>query len=170
MNPKTIAQYGLLTALALVLAYVESLLPPFFAVPGMKLGLTNLVVLVALYRLGRGAALLLNLIRIGLVALLFGNGMAFFFSLAGGILSWLVMVGLKASGRFSLLGVSMAGGVAHNVGQILMAMVLLDTWQVVSYLVVLWISGLGAGLVMGLLSYGVLCRLPKGFFPREDRP
>lgn len=170
MKPKNIAQYGLLTALALVLAYLESLIPAFFAIPGMKLGLTNLVVLSALYQMGGRAALILNLIRIGLVTLLFGNGLAFLFSLAGGLLSWLVMVGLKASGRFSMLGVSMAGGVAHNVGQILMAMIVLDTWQVVSYLLVLWISGLAAGLVIGLLCYEVLRRLPKHLFSPEVHP
>lgn len=164
MKAQKIALYGLLTALALVLAYLESLIPAFFAVPGMKLGLTNLVVLLALYRMGNRPAILLNIIRIVLVSLLFGNLLSLLFSLAGGLLSGAVMILLKRSGHFSMLGVSMAGGVAHNVGQILMAMLVLETWQVVSYLLVLWISGVAAGLAIGFLCYEVTRRLPERLF------
>lgn len=164
MKAKQVARYGLLIALALVLSYLESLIPAFFAVPGMKLGLTNLVVLLALYRIGDGAALALNLIRMVLVSLLFGNLLSLLFSVAGGVLSGAVMILLKRTVRFSMLGVSMAGGVAHNVGQILMAMLVLDTWQVVSYLLVLWLTGLAAGLAIGFLCYEVTRRLPQTLF------
>ena len=164
MKGKLVSRYGLLVALALILSYVESLVPAFFAVPGMKLGLTNLVVLTALYRMGGRAAVRINLLRILLNAVLFGNGFALAYSLAGGLLSGAAMILLKRSGRFGMLGISAAGGLAHNLGQILTAMVLLDTWQLVSYLPALWISGTVAGLVVGLLGYEVVRRLPPKLF------
>ncbi len=164
MKARTIARYGLLITLALVLSYLESLIPAFFAVPGMKLGLTNLVVLLALYRMGGAPAMVINLVRIFLVSLLFGNVLSLLFSLTGGLLSGAVMILLKRSGHFSMLGVSMAGGVAHNAGQILMAMLVLETWQVVSYLLVLWLTGLAAGLAIGLICYEVMRRLPERLF------
>ena len=164
MSGKTVARYGLLIALALILSYVESLAPAFFAMPGMKLGLTNLVVLVALFRMGDRPAVIINFLRILLSSALFGNGFALAYSLAGGLLSGAVMILLKRSGRFQMLGVSVAGGLAHNLGQILTAMVLLDTWQLASYLPVLWISGMAAGLVIGLLGYEVTRRLPPELF------
>lgn len=156
--------YAFLTALALILSYVESQIPAFFAFPGMKLGLTNLVVMIALYRMSSRDAVTINLIRIGLVALLFGNSFSLAYSLAGGLLSGLTMILLKRAGKFSMIGVSAAGGVAHNVGQILVAMVLLGTWQVAGYLLVLWISGIASGLVIGLLGGEVTRRLPASIF------
>ena len=164
MQGKHVARYGLLIALALILSYVESLVPAFFAVPGMKLGLTNLVVLVALFRMGNRSAVIINLLRILLSAALFGNGFALAYSLAGGLLSGAVMILLKRGGRFQMLGVSVAGGLAHNIGQILTAMALMETWQLVSYLPVLWIGGMAAGLVIGLLGYEVTRRLPPNLF------
>ena len=164
MNAKNVARYGLLVALALILSYVESLVPAFFAVPGMKLGLTNLAVLIALFRMGDRAAILINILRILLSAALFGNGFALAYSLAGGLLSGAVMILLKRSGRIQMLGASVAGGLAHNLGQILTAMVLLDTWQLAAYLPVLWVSGMIAGLVIGLLGYEVTRRLPPELF------
>jgi heptaprenyl diphosphate synthase len=161
MKANRITSYALLTALALILSYVESQIPAFFAVPGMKLGLTNLVVMIALYRLGSRDALTVNVIRICLGALLFGNGFSLVYSLSGGVLSTLVMIALKRTDRFGMLGVSIAGGLAHNIGQILAAMVLLGTWRVASYLLALWVSGIAAGLVIGLLSYEITRRLPQ---------
>lgn len=163
MNKRTkqIADYGLLVALALVLSYLESLVPPFFAVPGVKLGLTNVVVLIALYRMGWKQAITMNFLRILLVSMTFGNAFSLFYAMGGGMLSSLVMIALKKSDKFSMTAVSVAGGVAHNVGQILVAMVVLETWRIVSYLVILWISGIAAGIVVGVISYEVLKRLPK---------
>lgn len=163
MKTRVIARFGLLVALALVLSYAESLIPPLFAVPGMKLGLTNLVVLTALYAIDIRSAVLINIIRIALAAALFGNGVSFLYSLAGGILSCLVMILLKKTGRFSMTGVSAAGGVTHNAGQILVAMALMETAAIGWYLTVLWISGLLSGLAVGLLGAAVLRRLPAGF-------
>ena len=156
-----IASRGLLIALALVLAWVESQIPVFFAVPGMKLGLTNLVVLIALYRLGAPDALILNVIRILLVGLSFGNVFSMIYSLAGGVLSFLVMFLLKRTGRFHIITVSVAGGVFHNIGQVLVAMAVLGSGYVAYYLPVLWISGIAAGAVIGLISGQVARRLPR---------
>ena len=164
MKGKIVARYGLLIALALIFSYLESLVPAFFALPGMKLGLTNLVVLVALFRMGERAAILINLLRILLVAFLFGNGYALAYSLSGGLLSGAVMILLKRSDRFHMLGVSVAGGLAHNIGQILTAMVLMETWQLASYLPVLWIGGMAAGLLVGVLGGEVTRRLPPELF------
>ena len=154
---RKLAFYGLLTALALILSCVEAQLPAFFTVPGMKLGLTNIVVLSALYGMGAGSALAVNFVRIVLVSALFGNGVSFWYSLAGGLLSGAVMIALKRSGRFSLLAVSISGGVAHNVGQVLAAMVLLQTTVLGWYLLVLWFNGLLSGALIGLIGGG-LCR------------
>ncbi len=153
---KRLTRCGLLAALALILSYLESLLPAFFAVPGMKLGLANLAVLAALYLLGSKSAMAVNLVRIFLAALLFGSAMSLAFSLAGGMLSTLVMIGLKRTGKFHLVTVSVVGGLTHDLGQILAAMLLLETASLGWYLPVLWLTGLAAGALIGLLG-GLLC-------------
>ena len=164
MTGRKVARYGLLAALALILSWVESLVPAFFAVPGMKLGLTNLVVLVALYRMGARGALAINLLRILLAALLFGNGFSLLYSLAGGLLSGAVMILLKRGGRLHVVGVSVAGGLSHNLGQLLVAMLALDTWQLAGYLPALWIGGMAAGLAIGLLGGELVRRPPPDLF------
>lgn len=156
-----IASRGLLVALALVLSWVESQIPVFFAVPGMKLGLTNIVVLIALYSLGPVDALLLNIVRILLVGLSFGNLFSMVYSLAGGALSFLVMFLLKKTGKFHMITVSIAGGVFHNVGQVIVAMLVLSSGYVAYYLPVLWVSGIGAGAVIGLICGQIVNRLPR---------
>ena len=152
MKAKSVALYGLLIALALVLSYLESLVPLSFAVPGIKMGLPNLVVVFALYRLRWRDAALISLVRVLLVAVLFGNLFSLAYSAAGAVLSLLVMSALKASGKFSETGVSVAGAVAHNAGQILVAIFVLETGRLIYYLPVLCISGTVAGICIGLLS------------------
>ena len=158
---KKIALYGVLVAVALILSYVESLIPAFYAVPGMKLGLTNVVVVFALYFLGNKSAMAINLIRILLVSLLFGNFMGLAYSLVGGMLSTIVMILLKRTGKFKIVTVSIVGGVVHNLGQVLVAVVLLQTTSLAYYFLILWFAGIAAGFVIGIISALLVKRLQK---------
>lgn len=157
---RRVAAHGMLIALALILSYVEAQVPAFFAFPGMKLGLTNIVVLIALYRMGGVSAMTINLLRIVLVSLLFGTFSSFIYSLAGGMLSTVVMLLLKYIGKFQLITVSIAGGVSHNVGQIIAAMILMSTAGIGWYLSVLWFTGLISGALIGILGSILVKRLP----------
>lgn len=159
MKASKVAQYGLIAALALVLSYLESLVPSL-GVPGVKLGLPNIAIVFALYRLGWRDACIISLVRVFLVFLLFGNGAGLAYSLAGAALSLSLMGLLKKTGRFSSVGVSVAGGVAHNAGQILVAMALLETSRLAWYLPVLWVSGTIAGVLVGIVSGGLVERVP----------
>ncbi len=154
---KVVALNGILVALALILSWVERQTPVFFATPGMKLGLTNLVVLIALYCIGPKSALVINAARILLVGFLFGNGISILYSLAGGMLSTTVMILLKRTEKLNIITVSIIGGICHNTGQILVAMALLQTTSLAYYMVILWFAGLGAGAVIGLLG-GILTK------------
>ena len=146
-----IAFLGLCTAVAMVFAWVESLLPPLMAaVPGIKLGLPNIAIIFILYRFGWREAAAVSFVRIVAVSLLFGNPMTFAYSVAGGLLSLLVMTLLRKLDLLSTVGVSVAGGVFHNVGQILMAMLLLGTAELGYYLIVLAITGTVSGVFVGL--------------------
>ena len=150
MDAKRMAQYALLTALAMALGWLESLIPLAGAVPpGVKLGLTNLVVIFALYRMSLRDAAVISLIRVVLVAFTFGNSYSFAYSLAGATLSLAVMALLKRSRKFSLLGVSVAGGVSHNIAQVLVAMAVMETSRLAWYLPVLLVSGIAAGVCVG---------------------
>ena len=160
MDSRRIARYALLTALAMVLSWLESLLPVSGAVPGMKLGLTNLVVIFALERMTVRDAAAISFIRVILVSLTFGNAYAFAYSLAGAVLSLLGMVFLKKTGKFSVLGVSVAGGVCHNIGQILVAMAVLETTRLAYYLPFLLISGTVSGAAIGAAGGIIARRVP----------
>lgn len=163
-NTKKTAFLGLCVAVALVFAYVEALLPPLVsAVPGIKMGLPNIVIIFLLYRRGVWPAAAVSLCRILLVALLFGNVMALAYSLAGGVLSLAAMALLKRLDILSVAGVSVAGGVLHNVGQILMAMLLLGTAELGYYLIVLAVTGTVAGLFIGLCGALLIKRIPLRF-------
>lgn len=151
---------ALLTATAMILSYVESLLPSP-GVPGVKLGLANIAVIFALYRLGGREAAAVSLVRVGMVSLLFGSLGALFYSLAGAVLSLAVMALLRRTERFSAVGVSVAGGVSHNLGQVLMAMLLLETRQLIWVLPVLILSGLAGGVLVGLTGALLIRRIPE---------
>lgn len=162
IKPKTIAYIGIGTALAMILAYLEALIPPLFpAVPGIKMGLPNIIIVFLLYRKGPLFASFVSLLRIILVSILFGNLMGFFYSLAGGALSMLIMILLRKIKLLSNVGVSVAGAVMHNVGQILVAMLLLETPQLMYYLVVLTITGTIAGILIGLCGAMLIKRVPN---------
>ena len=160
---RKLAYLGLCTAVALILAYVEVLLPPLFtAVPGIKLGLPNIAILFVLYRYGMRYAAAVSFVRMAVVALLFGNPMTFVYSLAGAALSLLVMSLLRRLDFLSVVGVSVAGGVFHNVGQILMAMLLLGTAELGYYLIVLAITGTISGVFVGLCGAMAVKRISGG--------
>lgn len=162
MKAKRLALCGLLTALALVLSYLESLVPLgslSFFVPGVKLGLPNLAILFALYRLGFKEAAVISLVRVLLVSLLFGNVFSLAYSAAGAALALAVMGLLRRSGKFGTAGVSVAGAVAHNVGQILVAMAVLETGAIAAYLPVLLLTGTAAGVAIGLVSAVLIGRI-----------
>lgn len=158
---KTVAFYGLFIALAIILAYVEVLLPPLFpAVPGIKMGLPNIIIVFLLYRRSAKSAIGVSLMRILLVSMLFGNAMALIYSLAGGILSLFIMILFRRLNFLSTVGVSVVGGVAHNVGQIVTAMLLLQTAELGYYLVVLTVSGIIAGVFVGLCGFALIKKIP----------
>ena len=153
------AYFGVFTALALIFSYVETLIPIQFGIPGAKLGLANLVIVIVLYKTDWKEALLLSVVRIVLSGFIFGNVFSIIYSLAGGILSLAVMAAIRKDKGFSVIGVSMAGGVCHNIGQLIVAMIVVQTYQVGYYLPVLLIAGLATGTLIGVISSGVLKRL-----------
>jgi heptaprenyl diphosphate synthase len=148
---KRVALLGMCAGIALVLAYAEAMLPPLYAaVPGIKLGLPNIAIIFILYRFGWKEAAAVSFVRIVAVSLLFGNPMTLAYSVAGGFLSLLVMAILQKLNFLSTVGVSVAGGVFHNVGQILMAMLLMGTAELGYYLIVLAVTGTVSGIFVGL--------------------
>lgn len=149
---RRVALYGMLTALAFILSYVESLVPVTLGIPGVKLGLANLVVVIALYTLDLKGAFVISVVRIVLSGLTFGGLFSMLYSLAGGLLSFAVMAILSRKKVFGTVGVSVCGGVAHNIGQLLVAMAVLETESVWYYFPVLLISGSVAGVLIGLLG------------------
>lgn len=154
------AKAGILASLALIFSYVEVLIPFQPGLPGVKLGLANLVVVMALYRMNERFALLVNFVRVLLAGLLFTGLFGFFYSLAGCLLSFAVMVLLKRTGKFSVIGVSMAGGAAHNLGQLAVALAVVSNIRLVSYYPVLLFSGIATGILIGVVSHLMLQRLP----------
>lgn len=158
---KRTAYLGVFLAFALLLSYVESLVPFYFGIPGAKLGLANLAVILALYLYGWREALLINVARVLLSGFLFGSLFSVLYSLAGAVCSYLVMCGLKKTGRFGMTGVSMAGGVSHNAGQILVAVFVTRTPGVAFYLPALTAAGLITGTLIGLLALEMRRRLEK---------
>ena len=154
---RKLAIYGVLTALAIIFGYIELQLPAFFAIPGIKPGLTNIVVVVALYSLDNKSALFINFVRIAIVSMLFGTVIAFMFSAIGGLLSTTVMILLKKTDKFSPIGVSAAGGITHNIGQIIVAMFVTGTTNILWYLGILWLTGTISGLLVGMIG-GMICK------------
>ena len=152
MKTKKIAVLALSIALAMILSFVESQIPAFVAIPGVKIGLANIAVVFVLYKLGWKEAVLISLVRVVMVSMLFGTLVSLFYSVAGAVLSLTGMVLLKKTGLFSTVAVSVTGGVLHNVGQILMACLLLETNVIVYYLPFLILSGVIAGVVIGVVA------------------
>lgn len=160
----TIAVCGVLTALAMIFSYIESLIPIPLPIPGIRLGVANIAVLTVLYIVGWREALIINVIRISLTAVLFGNLNSFLFSMAGGMLSMLAMIILKHL-KFSMTGVSVAGGVAHNIGQIVAAIYIMGSSAIIYYLPVLIITGVFTGIIIGILGVLITERVRLGITP-----
>ena len=149
-NTHKIAYLSIFSALAIIFGYVETLFPVFIGIPGIKLGLANLAVLFILHRYTWKDAAFVSVIRIIVIGFLFGNMFSILYSLAGAALSILVMTLIRRNTQFSTIGVSVAGGVFHNIGQILMAMLLLGTAELGYYLIVLTVTGTISGILIGL--------------------
>ena len=159
---KKIALLGVLTTLALVLSYLETLLPPLSTVaPGIKIGLPNIVIVLLLYRFGVVETVVVSIMRVFIVSLLFGNVMTLAYSLVGAILSITLMKLMMKIKLFSEVGVSVVGGISHNLGQILVAIFLFDTVQIGYYMIILSITGTIAGVVTGIISSILLKKLYK---------
>lgn len=156
---QTLALLGLCTAAAMILSYVESFIPSLS--PGLKIGLPNIVIVFVLYRAGWLAAGTVSLIRVVLTAISFGSVLSLAYGLAGAVLSLLVMAVLRRTNLFSAVGVSVAGGVAHNTAQVLVAAAVMGTRQIVYYLPLLIIGGTVAGVLVGIAGGILLDRLPK---------
>ena len=159
---KKITFLALFASLALLLSYVEMLLPPIFTgVPGIKMGLPNIVIILILYRFGIKEASIVSFVRLLIVSVLFGNITMLWYSLAGAVLSLAVMGILKKLDILSTVGVSVAGAIMHNVGQMIVAMLLMQTSEIGYYMIVLSITGTVAGIFIGLCGALLHKRLAK---------
>ena len=150
-----------LIAVAMILSYVESMIPAFVAVPGVKVGLSNIATVFALYALGWPYAICVSVVRVFLSALLFGNFVSLIYSLSGAALALGVMILLKRLDKFSSIGISVAGGVCHNAGQIIAACIVMETAAIAVYIIPLIISGTIAGVVIGLIAGNLVERIKK---------
>ena len=156
MNKKT-AYLGLFLALALICSYIESLIPFYFGIPGVKLGLTNIVVVMMLYCIGAKEALLVSLLRIVLAGFMFGNMFSILYSLAGGILSFLIMYLLKRYTGLHVISISAAGGISHTI----VAALVVENYNILYYASVLIIAGIITGIMIGIVAQEVILRLKQ---------
>jgi heptaprenyl diphosphate synthase component I len=156
---RQITTMGMLVALAMVLGFVETLVPINLGIPGMKLGLANIVVVIALFLFDIKTAVVVSILRIILIAMTFGNMSMMFYSIAGASLSLLSMIAISKIKSFSLISVSIVGGIMHNVGQIICAAFVVRTNGVFTYLPVLMIAGLVSGALIGIVAGLISVRL-----------
>ena len=164
LKVKRVVTFGILTALAMIFSYIETLIPLPFLIPGIKLWLANLVNIICLYTLGVLATFAVSIVRVILVGFTFGNLTMMIYSLAGAILSLLCMIIAKKTKLLSMTGVSIVGGIAHNVGQIIVAVRVVENVGVYSYLPVLMISGILTGKIIGILAALVIKRISRAGF------
>ena len=160
---KSVAFWAMFLALALILSYVESLIPFFFGVPGMKLGLPNLVIVMILYCMGTKEAYLISIVRVLLSGFLFGNLFSIGYSLAGAMLSLTIMMLLKRTGKLKVITVSAIGGICHNIGQLIVASLVVESYNIFYYTPVLLIAGLITGIIIGVISQEMILRLGRLF-------
>lgn len=160
LTVKKTAYLGLTLALALICSYIEALIPMPIGIPGVKLGLTNVVVVGILYLSDWKAAAFVSFSRVLLAGFFFGNLYSILYSLAGACLSLLVMIAVKKTEKLHLISVSAAGGIAHNVGQFLVAALVVENYRILYYLPVLFLVGMITGVLIGTAATEVLKRLP----------
>ncbi|MBR1390580.1 MAG: Gx transporter family protein [Lachnospiraceae bacterium] len=158
---KKVAYLGIFLTLALILSYVEAMIPFPLGIPGVKLGLCNLMVVLLLYLLGWKEALIVSVLRAVLVGFLFGNPFGILYSLAGSMVSFFCMFVLYRLNRFHVVTVSICGGIMHNMGQLAVAALLIDSYYVAYYVPVLLIAGGLTGCVIGVLAHEIGTRLQK---------
>ena len=154
-----VAYFGVFTALALIFSYIETLVPISFGIPGVKLGLANLIIVIALYKIPLREVYVLSIVRVLLSGVLFGNYFSIAYSLAGGLLSLTVMALLKKA-----VGISIAGGVCHNIGQLVVAMIVVETFAMSYYMPMLLVAGLITGFLIGVVADQVLRRISDIMF------
>ena len=164
MKAKRVTFLGLSIALAMILSFVEHQIPALVSIPGIKVGLPNLVMVFLLYRIGWKETVIVSIIRILLVSMLFGTVQSLAFSLMGAFLSLTTMILLKKTGWFSCIPVSITGGIMHNVGQIIAACWIMATPEIVYYLPVLLVSGIVSGAIIGILSGMIVKRMERWKF------
>lgn len=160
---KYVALMGVMLALSMVFSYIESMIPLPIAIPGIKIGLANIITMVLLYTLGIKEAVTVAIIRILLSTILFGNMSMLVYSMAGGVLSLILMIIIRKTGLFSVTGVSICGGVGHNAGQIFAAMLVLDNQNIIYYLPVLIVSGVVSGIITGIAAALITKRIGSFF-------
>lgn len=161
LDTKRLTTLSALIAVAMILSYIESMIPAFIAVPGVKIGLSNIATVFALYALGWPYAICVSVVRVFLSALLFGNVVSLIYSLAGATLALVTMILLKKANLFSTVGVSVTGAVCHNAGQIIAACIVMETAAIAYYIIPLIISGTIAGIVIGLIAGNLVERIKK---------
>lgn len=161
LTTKQLVTLSALIAVAMILSYVESMIPAFVAVPGVKIGLSNIATVFALYALGWPYAICVSVVRVFLSSLLFGNFVSLIYSLSGAALALISMILLKKLDKFSSIGVSVVGGVCHNIGQVLAACIVMETAAIAVYIVPLLVSGTVAGVVIGIIAGNLVERVKK---------
>ena len=159
MKTKKLVTLAVTISVAMILSFVESRIPAFVAIPGVKVGLANIAVIFALYKMGWREAITVSVIRVILVALLFGSVVSLAYSIAGALISLSLMILLRKIGIFTEVAVSVVGGITHNIGQILIAFLLLETKVVFHYLPFLLVSGVIAGIAVGVASALLIKRI-----------
>jgi heptaprenyl diphosphate synthase len=152
---------SVLISVAMILSYVESLIPAFVSIPGVKIGLSNIATVFALYALGWPHAICVSVVRVVLSAILFGNIQSLFFSLMGAALALLSMILLKKTDKLTSVGISVVGGVCHNIGQVIAACIVLENAVIAYYIIPLLVSGTIAGVVIGIVAGNLVERVKK---------
>ena len=154
---------AMMIALAMIFSYVETMIPINFGIPGVKLGLANLVIVAAIYLFGGKQAFLISIVRIFLSGFMFGNLASILYRLAGGLLSLAVMLLLKKTDKLSILAVSVMGGICHNIGQLIVAMLVVENLKLIFYVPVLLISGFLTGLLIGIVCRVILPAVKRAY-------